>query len=101
MSTSLATALQEWKVQEKELQQLQVGYYLSESIQIQNRRPYKTTELFCGYKTFLCPGDPSALPAEVGGSLQTSKKLCCLHISTEKEFKGQFRGFVKVTCVFI
>jgi len=50
MSTSLATALQEWKVQEKELQQLQVGYYLSESIQIQNRRPYKTTELFCGYK---------------------------------------------------
>lgn len=50
MSTSLATALQEWKVQEKELQQLQVGHYLSESVlaqKIQNQRPYKTTELFC------------------------------------------------------
>lgn len=40
MSTSLATALQEWKVQEKELQQLQVGFYLSQKIQ--NQRPFKT-----------------------------------------------------------
>lgn len=91
MSTSLATALQEWKVQEKELQKLQVGYYLSQKIQ--NQRPYKTTETFCWNTTFLCPGDPSALPAEVRGSLQTSKKLCCLHSETEEEFKGEFKVF--------
>lgn len=38
MSSSLSTALQEWKIQEKELQQLQVGYYLSQKIQ--NQRLY-------------------------------------------------------------
>lgn len=36
MSTSLATALREWKIQEEELQQLQVGHYLSESVLAQN-----------------------------------------------------------------
>lgn len=44
-------------------------------------------------KACLCPGDPPALPAEVRGSLQTSKELCCLHCSTEKEYKGEFKGF--------
>lgn len=53
MSTSLATALQEWKVQEKELQQLQVGFYLSQKIQNHLKQLKLSVEInnFCVQET--------------------------------------------------